>query len=469
MNFFPKQGDGFSPRTPTFDTPSLPPPTRGSSFRVFNRSSIYTGYSTLPTQPPLTSLSPGGGAKNGHDLPQQLQQQQQHNRRNKINNILRAGKRLMRKLPSLDDDGGPEVAETLPPAYANSGDINGSPSFLREEEEQDEGISPHYEDSEDLESAIFKLRALLSEKESSEDGEAEKKEEDEDEKTVKIEDEKEEKDSEKEEEKEGEEEEPDGVGGGGGGGVSALKASDMPMDGRLIINVRVPETEVVDYFGDHQEIPSPSAESDEGAVLYCIRYEGIYLEQLPSSSSSSGGGTRFRYVLQPRLVRRTFREFLNLQASLEGSPRLRGAVRGVKGPGKWINMSYSKQTGPGLESKRYEKKLLFCEVMALTALNSSQFSRAILGNWLAELCQIPQIAVSQEFKEFLAYGDDGTAAFNRGSNGEQTRNKIEKVNKKHLPQPEIRKLENILFAALSHRHRGDHQHKGRPPKLRRRR
>ena len=60
----------------------------------------------------------------------------------------------------------------------------------------------------------------------------------------------------------------------------------------------------------------------------------------------------------------------------------------------------------------------------------------MLERWLAELSQSPPVAMSREFKEFLAYEDDGSSAFARRRKeyhvpGEQGggggRNKMEKA------------------------------------------
>ncbi len=312
-----------SHHSPQYDVPMVPPPRGSSPFKVFNRATAYSGYSTLPSQP----VTNGNGYHNAEQ-------------KNKlIPDILKVGKKFMKKLPSFDTDEmvgsdgdqGRRSSNDSMQQGVNVIDTNG----LYHDEPDD---TPNYEDSQDLESTISKLRSLLSERESVENDDSGTRDSDDDQDAP------------------GDEDDDDKV--------TALKASDLPTDGRLILDVRIAETEMVQIAGnsnkDNQSIEGPPSLLDanlsnvhpavvpleEGYALFCIRYNGIYLEQLPASN-------RFRYVLQPRLVKRRFKEFINLQLALEANQRLRNVVRTIKGPSKWTGIALTKQGVADNETKRY--------------------------------------------------------------------------------------------------------------------
>ena len=231
-------------------------------------------------------------------------------------------------------------------------------------DDDNDDVSPNYEDADDLESSITKLRALLSDRH-------DKSDDDEGEEVVEEEEE----------------------------NVKVLET--LPSDGRLVLNVSIPEAEL-GRSEDEQpcSLGGGGADDRSNPPLYRVRYEGIYLD------GDDGNG----YFVQPRSVRRRFKEFLNLQMRLEEQPKLRPLVRAIKGqPNKWLSL-------PFIVSGRQDEQSL-------------EARRGFLEKWLVALCGQPAVAVSKELMAFLAYGDDGSVAFDRrgADNNGGSNTKIDKV------------------------------------------
>ena len=258
------------------------------------------------------------------------------------------------------------------------------PSFDAGDENAAEDISPAYEDTNDLESSISKLRELLENKQrhsSSED---------------------------------------DCVGSIGAIAVktsnkkrSLLEVQDLPLDGSLILNVSIPSVESMtslmssssqETFDLHQHQPNSLDGFEESfPPLYCVAYDGIYLECIDGNS--------YRYVSRSRKVKRRFKEFLNLHLRLEENPKLKAQLRGLKGPNKWLHLPF---THNAVKSN-----------LAQISEQSLEGRRAFLQKWLIKLAQIPAVVVSKEFMAFMAYGDDGSAAF-REKSSENSDSKIDR-------------------------------------------
>ncbi|XP_076061972.1 uncharacterized protein LOC143037509 [Oratosquilla oratoria] len=173
----------------------------------------------------------------------------------------------------------------------------------------------------------------------------------------------------------------------GGLGVSTdeelLEAAEIPLDGRVFLQVSIPNTEVHTEPGGTQ------------FTVYVIQYDAIYLLETNSSQgenneegSSSVAISEPRMVLQTNHVKRRFREFLTLHAALEEDQRLRTFMKGVKGPNKWLNLPFSKLDSTTIASRK-------------------QF----LEKYLQAVIQRPEINISLPMKEFLAYGSDASVAF----------------------------------------------------------
>ena len=67
--------------------------------------------------------------------------------------------------------------------------------------------------------------------------------------------------------------------------------------------------------------------------LFCVEYEGIYLEHLDELKD-------FRYVIQPRAVKRSFKEFLNLQTRLEMNKTTKKEIMDIRSPNQWLNLPF---------------------------------------------------------------------------------------------------------------------------------
>ncbi|XP_068228338.1 uncharacterized protein [Palaemon carinicauda] len=164
-----------------------------------------------------------------------------------------------------------------------------------------------------------------------------------------------------------------------------MEAAEIPLDGRVFLSVSVPSTEVHSEIGGAQY------------TLYTIQYDAIYLcENVPPppSESEEDGATEPlivpepRMVLQTNCVKRRFREFLNLHSALEEESKLRSAMKGVKGPNKWLNLPFSKLDSTTIATRK-------------------QF----LEKYLQSVIQRPELNISTPVKEFLAYGLDSSVSF----------------------------------------------------------
>lgn len=165
-----------------------------------------------------------------------------------------------------------------------------------------------------------------------------------------------------------------------------LEAAEIPLDGRVFLSVCVPATEVHTEPGGAQY------------TLYTIQYDAIYLCESTISAPPTEGGEESvsepvvvsepRMVLQTNCVKRRFREFLTLHAALEEDSRLRTAMKGVKGPNKWLNLPFSKLDSTTIATRK-------------------QF----LEKYLQSVIQRPEVNISTPVKEFLAYGLDSSVSF----------------------------------------------------------
>ncbi|KAG7170283.1 Sorting nexin-19-like [Homarus americanus] len=165
-----------------------------------------------------------------------------------------------------------------------------------------------------------------------------------------------------------------------------LEAAEIPLDGRVFLSICVPATEVHTEPGGAQY------------THYTIQYDAIYLCESTTAAPATEGGeegasepvviSEPRMVLQTNCVKRRFREFLTLHAALEDDSRLRTAMKGVKGPNKWLNLPFSKLDSTTIATRK-------------------QF----LEKYLQSVIQRPEVNISTHVKEFLAYGSDSSVSF----------------------------------------------------------
>ena len=177
-----------------------------------------------------------------------------------------------------------------------------------------------------------------------------------------------------------------------------ISSDDIPEDGRLILNVRIPDTETSDsdwqpgvnvryrssFMADlpnwqlindsnstHHQRRFASSVDEAFPPIYCVHYDGIYLQPVTPPGTSNGsadssGWKSFRYIVQPRIVKRRFKvrrrsvwspdsegysdsficitanhvqEFINLESRLESSPKLGPLVRDLERPTTWLRES----------------------------------------------------------------------------------------------------------------------------------
>ncbi|XP_064113748.1 uncharacterized protein LOC135220521 [Macrobrachium nipponense] len=163
-----------------------------------------------------------------------------------------------------------------------------------------------------------------------------------------------------------------------------MEAAEIPLDGRVFLSVTVPSTEVHSELGGAQY------------TLYTIQYDAIYLCESapPPPESEEEVATEPvvvpepRMILQTNCVKRRFREFLTLHSALEDDQKLRSAMKGVKGPNKWLNLPFSKLDSTTIATRK-------------------QF----LEKYLQSVIQRPELNISTPVKEFLAYGLDSSVSF----------------------------------------------------------
>ncbi|KAG1701295.1 Sorting nexin-19 [Nymphon striatum] len=131
---------------------------------------------------------------------------------------------------------------------------------------------------------------------------------------------------------------------------------------------------------------------NQSYTIYCIQYLGWYMVPCSSETTDADGGyfvvDGMRYVQKQAVVRRRFREFVNLQTRLEANPHLKWYLKGIKGPNKYLNSPFSNMAKHTVEQRR-----------------------VFLQQYLVVLCQTEQICTSTELREFMAYGTNANIAF----------------------------------------------------------
>ncbi|XP_043198878.1 uncharacterized protein LOC122368730 [Amphibalanus amphitrite] len=155
-----------------------------------------------------------------------------------------------------------------------------------------------------------------------------------------------------------------------------MEAAELPMDGRIFINVVISGTETVRERGGGEY------------TLYTVKYDGLYLAATDGEDGVDPSETSM--VLKTNVVRRRFREFLNLHSRLEANPEYKHLLRGIKEPNRWQTLPFNRLDNAAIVSRR-----------------------TFLERYLCELCARPQISTSAELKEFMAYETDGSIAFIR--------------------------------------------------------
>ncbi|XP_077524466.1 sorting nexin-19-like [Amblyomma americanum] len=105
-------------------------------------------------------------------------------------------------------------------------------------------------------------------------------------------------------------------------------------------------------------------------TVYCIKYEVCKNNEVAEAPTT-----------EVRKVWRRFREFLELQGSLESNPQLRKHLKGIRGPSRGLGSVLS-------DKKNVQERLVF------------------LQHYLKQLCSREAIVNSKEFHKFLDYSED---------------------------------------------------------------
>ncbi|CAG0918917.1 unnamed protein product [Notodromas monacha] len=212
--------------------------------------------------------------------------------------------------------------------------ISSSPTSAKESladiSTKDMSPDPEYEDFPDMETAITKLRAMLAQKTSGDQSSS--------------------------------------IDSQDSAKPFPDKQQSLLVEPVLLDNISIIDTETKKDF------------SNNSYTLYCIRYD-VYHWPIKVLESGEKIGDPEGMELRRAVVKRRFREFLNFQLRLESNPRLKHALRGLKGPSKWVNSPFGKN-----------------EESTVTA------RRQLLENFLQELCTKPGVCNSSEVLEFLGYG-----------------------------------------------------------------
>lgn len=112
-------------------------------------------------------------------------------------------------------------------------------------------------------------------------------------------------------------------------------------------------------------------------TLYTIQYDAVYEDQ---------GTPRVR----TNVVKRRFREFINLQNRLEDNPEYKKSLKDVKGLTKWLSLPFGNMDKNSIEKRKNT-----------------------LENFMKSLLEKDDVCSSPEIKEFLAYDGNAHIAFVR--------------------------------------------------------
>ncbi|XP_071450970.1 uncharacterized protein [Hetaerina americana] len=154
-----------------------------------------------------------------------------------------------------------------------------------------------------------------------------------------------------------------------------------PADGGIFLNVRIPYTEICKGTASSQS--SNSLLHNSPQVFYCIEYDAAYPEEgadaaivgltgenvegsISAVNSSNLHGEEYRQnsesteavlpspgtVISHIVVKRHFQEFLDLHAHLESDPHWREALKGLKGPTRWLNLPFGKASASTVAGRR---------------------------------------------------------------------------------------------------------------------
>ena len=299
----------------------------------------------------------------------------------------------------------------------------------------DSGSSLEFEDNDDLESTIRKLRQLLSQTKSDENSSSDSgvhpldvfdEPKDENPNTKKILD-----------VINSEKEEPPSF-------VTIadclIDTTDAPLDGRLFYNIRITDVDITSLPRKSKSSkPVPSLDSDNGdpslaysaSLVFSISYDGIYIEESSpliandhtsteianSKIDTHHGRTSFSYTLVKEHVKRKYQEFISLQKRIENKISVNSDIWSVKDgsfkeKNSWLNSINDKF---GNQNTNFH----------LDEVVDIEERREYLEKWLTDICGNSTLCHAPELKHFLSYPQDNTYGVARKSSRNSQVNKVQ--------------------------------------------
>ena len=299
----------------------------------------------------------------------------------------------------------------------------------------DSGSSLEFEDNDDLESTIRKLRQLLSQTKSDENSSSDsgvhpldvfEETKDENPNATKILDTM----------NSGKEGPPSFVTIADG----LIDATDAPLDGRLFYNIRITDVDITTLPRKSKSLkPLLTLESDNGdpslayaaSLVFSISYDGIYIEESSpliandhtsaeianSKVDTHHGRTSFSYTLVTEHVKRKYQEFISLQKRIENKISVNSDIWSVKDgsfkeKNSWLNSINDKF---GNQNTNFH----------LDEVVDIEERREYLEKWLTDICGNSTLCHAPELKHFLSYPQDNTYGVARKSSRNSQVNKVQ--------------------------------------------
>ena len=139
----------------------------------------------------------------------------------------------------------------------------------------------------------------------------------------------------------------------------------MSTDNRLFTNIRIRASEEMRTRAERY-------------TVYIVKYETLHEVMV-----ENGNKYTVNFVRKESIVKRRFREFVNLQNRLEDNPTLRRFLRRIKKPSKLRVTTNTIFGGPKSDRETIAHRMIFLE------------------HFLIDLCNREPIANSREMRQFL--------------------------------------------------------------------
>ena len=208
-----------------------------------------------------------------------------------------------------------------------------------------------------------------------------------------------------------------------------IDTADATLDGRLFYNIHITDVDVVDLprkskpAKNSPRIPQTQEYHslvDASSLIFSISYEGIYIEEMSpninhqkdAESAKSQVNPRprnnsFRYTLEHESVKRKYQEFVLLQKHIENKISVNSNIWSLrenspKEKSSWLN---------NIHNKFGNQKSNF----TLNEMVDIQERREYLEKWLIDICGNSTLCHTPELKEFLSYPIDNVFVVARKS------------------------------------------------------